>query len=317
MINLRHVKDMKAGKFTANEIINQMFEGGGFTAKKVADGVDIMEAMEKKKDCVKFLSFPADIIATGTRGIIKDLIKHKLVDVVITTCGTLDHDLARVWKDYYHGKFEADDIELRKRGINRLGNIFVPNESYGIILEEKMQEILNKIYKDKDTELGTHEIIRDFGKAIENEKDAEESIVYWAYKNNIPIFVPGITDGAFGFQLFMFWQNHKNFRINLFKDEKELADIVFTAKNTGALMLGGGISKHHTIWWNQFRDGLNFAVFITTAVESDGSLSGARTREAISWGKINKKAKHITIEGDVTVLLPLMVDALFERIKIK
>jgi len=307
--------DLKTGKFTANEIINQMYEGGGFTAKKVADGVDILEEMENKKDCIKFLSFPADIIATGARGIIKDLIKYKLVDVVITTCGTLDHDIARVWKDYYHGRFEADDIELREKGINRLGNIFVPNESYGIILEEKMQKILNEIYKDKEIELGTSEIIRDFGKVIENEKNAEESIVYWAYKNNIPIFVPGITDGAFGFQLFMFWQNHKNFRINLFKDEKALADIVFPAKTTGALMLGGGISKHHTIWWNQFRDGLNYAVFITTAMESDGSLSGARTREAISWGKINKKAKHITIEGDVTVLLPLMVNALSERMK--
>jgi len=307
---------MKMGKLTADKIIKQMYEGGGFTAKKVADGVDILETMENQKDCIKFLSFPADIIATGTRGIIKDIVKHKLADVIITTCGTLDHDLARLWKEYYHGKFEADDTELREKGINRLGNIFVPNESYGIILEEKMQKVMDEIYGNKETELGTSEIIRGFGKAIENEKNADESIVYWAYKNNIPVFVPGITDGAFGFQLFMFWQNHKNFRVNLFKDEKALADIVFTAKNTGALMLGGGISKHHTIWWNQFRDGLNFAVFITTAVESDGSLSGARTREAISWGKINEKAKHITIEGDVTVLLPLMADALFERMKI-
>jgi len=307
---------MKMGKLTADKIIKQMYEGGGFTAKKVADGVDILETMENQKDCIKFLSFPADIIATGTRGIIKDIVKHKLADVIITTCGTLDHDLARLWKEYYHGKFEADDTELREKGINRLGNIFVPNESYGIILEEKMQKVMDEIYGNKETELGTSEIIRGFGKAIENEKNADESIVYWAYKNNIPVFVPGITDGAFGFQLFMFWQNHKNFRVNLFKDEKALADIVFIAKNTGALMLGGGISKHHTIWWNQFRDGLNFAVFITTAVESDGSLSGARTREAISWGKINEKAKHITIEGDVTVLLPLMADALFERMKI-
>ncbi|NCN65548.1 MAG: deoxyhypusine synthase [Candidatus Altiarchaeum hamiconexum] len=314
--NLRPVSDMKMGKLTADKIIKQMYEGGGFTAKKVADGVDILETMENQKDCIKFLSFPADIIATGTRGIIKDIVKHKLADVIITTCGTLDHDLARLWKEYYHGKFEADDTELREKGINRLGNIFVPNESYGIILEEKMQKVMDEIYGNKETELGTSEIIRGFGKAIENEKNADESIVYWAYKNNIPVFVPGITDGAFGFQLFMFWQNHKNFRVNLFKDEKALADIVFTAKNTGALMLGGGISKHHTIWWNQFRDGLNFAVFITTAVESDGSLSGARTREAISWGKINEKAKHITIEGDVTVLLPLMADALFERMKI-
>ncbi|MEM4141489.1 MAG: deoxyhypusine synthase family protein, partial [Thermoplasmata archaeon] len=78
-------------------------------------------------------------------------------------------------------------------------------------------------------------------------------------------------------------------------------------KKTGALMIGGGISKHHTIWWNQFKGGLDYAIYITTAVEYDGSLSGARTREAISWGKIKQKAKHITVEGDATVLLPIIV----------
>ena len=74
-------------------------------------------------------------------------------------------------------------------------------------------------------------------------------------------------------------------------------------------MLGGGISKHHTIWWNQFRGGMDYAVQITTAPESDGSLSAARTKEAISWGKITEKAKHVSIEGDATVLLPLLVNA--------
>jgi len=80
-------------------------------------------------------------------------------------------------------------------------------------------------------------------------------------------------------------------------------------------MIGGGISKHHTIWWAQFNKGLEYAVYITTAVEYDGSLSGAQTREAISWGKLKEKAKHITIEGEATVLLPLMIAAVFERLK--
>jgi len=313
--NLIPIKDMKIGKFTANEIVKQMFNAGGFTAKKVGEAVDILEEMEKDKRCVRFLSFPADIIATGLRGIIKELVKEKFFDVIITTCGTIDHDLARVWKDYYHGKFEVDDIMLRKKGINRLGNIFIPNESYGIILEKKMREILDKIYGKKDVEISTREIIHKFGEILEKEPNKEESIIYNAYKNNIPIYVPGITDGAFGFQLFMYWQRNKNFRINLFHDEKELANMIFDAKKTGALMLGGGISKHHTIWWNQFRGGLNYAVFITTAMEYDGSLSGAKTREAISWGKINVRAKHITIEGDVTVILPLITNSLFERLK--
>ena len=78
--------------------------------------------------------------------------------------------------------------------------------------------------------------------------------------------------------------------------------------------MGGGISKHHLLWWNQFRDGLDYAVYITTAAEYDGSLSGARTREAISWGKVSEKAKHVTIDGDVTVVLPLMTAALLDRV---
>jgi deoxyhypusine synthase len=112
----------------------------------------------------------------------------------------------------------------------------------------------------------------------------------------------------------MYYQDHRNFTIDLFKDEQELSDIVFSTKKTGAFIIGGGISKHHVIWWNQYYNGLSHAVYITTAVEHDGSLSGAQTREAISWGKIAEKAVNITIEGDATVLLPLMIGALLERL---
>lgn len=142
----------------------------------------------------------------------------------------------------------------------------------------------------------------------------EESIVYWAWKNKIPIYVPGITDGAIGCQLWMYYQDHRALTIDLFQDEQDLSDLIFDAKQTGAFIIGGGISKHHTIWWNQFKGGLDYAVYITTAVEWDGSLSGAKTREAISWGKIAERAQNVTIEGDATVLLPLMVGALIDRL---
>ena len=300
---------------TIKELVNQFYESGGFTAKKVAAGVEILKDMLNEKNCVKFLSFPACIIATGTRGVVKELVKRKFFDVIVTTCGTLDHDLARVWREYYHGSFMMDDKKLHKKGINRLGNILIPNECYGEILEKKMQPILKEIYSFK-REWSTKEIIWEFGKHLQKEKNGKDSIIYWAWKNNIPIFVPGITDGAFGSQLWMFYQDHRDFKIDLFKDEQELADIVFTAEKTGALMIGGGISKHHTIWWNQFRDGLDYAVYITTAVEYDGSLSGARTREAVSWGKISEKAKYVTIEGDATVILPLLAAAIL-NIKVK
>ena len=308
------VQDIELTKnMTTNKLIKALYNSGGFSAKKVADGVDILEHMVKEKNCIKFLSFPACIISTGTRGVIKELLKQKLFDVVITTTGTLDHDLARVWKNYYHGSFMVDDKELHQRGVNRLGNIFIPLECYGTILEEKIQPILNELCIEKQ-KWSTKDLLWEFGRRLEKEKNGKDSILYWAWRNKIPIYVPGITDGAFGSQLWMYYQDHRNFTIDLFKDEQELSDIVFTTKKTGAFIIGGGISKHHVIWWNQYCNGLSHAVYITTAVEYDGSLSGAQTREAISWGKIAEKAENVTIEGDATILLPLMISALLERL---
>ncbi|MEM5806043.1 MAG: deoxyhypusine synthase family protein, partial [Candidatus Aenigmatarchaeota archaeon] len=97
------------------------------------------------------------------------------------------------------------------------------------------------------------------------------------------------------------------------KDEKLLSDLVWNTKKSGAVIIGGGISKHHVIWWNQFKKGLDYAVYITTAVEYDGSLSGARPREAISWNKIKENALTITIECDATICLPIIVASLCER----
>ena len=301
------VEDIQIKKnMTIEELIKAFHGSGGFSAKNIAIAVDIIKEMIGDKDSVNFLSFPACINATGTRGVIKEMIKEKMFDVVITTCGTLDHDIARSIKDYYHGSFFMDDEELLEQGINRLGNILVPNESYGTLLEAYIQPILKELYESGVRDISTRDLIWEFGKRMEN----EDSILHWAYKNQIPIFVPGITDGAFGSQVWQFHQDHRDFKIDILKDEDLLADIVFTAEKSGALMIGGGISKHHTIWWNQYKDGLDRAVYITTAVEYDGSLSGARMREAVSWGKMNKQGTYITVEGDATVILPLIVAAL-------
>jgi deoxyhypusine synthase len=308
------VKDYDFTKeMSVNELVLQMEAAWGFTAGKLATGVNIMESMINSKGCVKFLSFPADICATGTRGVIKELVKRKLVDVLITTCGTLDHDVARCCKYYYKGSFIINDSKLHQKGLNRLGNVLVPNDSYGTIIEKKIIGLLEELYKEGKRELSTSELSREIGLRCCN----ESSILYWASRNNIPVFVPGITDGSVGYQLWFFSQDHKDFRINLLKDEGDLNNIVFDTKKSGALIVGGGISKHHTIWWNQFKDGLDFVVYITTADEWDGSLSGARPREAVSWGKINEKAKRIMIEGDATVIMPIMTSALIDRLSKK
>jgi len=307
---MKKVKDFEISKgASADAIIRQMLESGGFTAKNLAVAVEILEAMLKEREILNFLSFPACIIATGTRGIVRDMVRRKWFHVLVTTCGTLDHDLARCYRDYYQGDFYMDDKELHRKGISRIGNVLVPNASYGEIIEEKMTEFLKSIYAEGKRELATYELCWEIGKRLN-----ENSILYWCWKNGIPVIVPGITDGAVGYQLWMFSQDHKDLKINVLKDEQLLNDMVWQAKKSGALIIGGGISKHHVLWWNLFKKGLDYAVYITTAVEYDGSLSGARPREAISWGKIQEKAKTVTIEADATIALPIIYAALLERL---
>jgi len=303
----RKVTDMKLKEnMGAAELVEEMRNAGGFTARHLALGTGILEDMLGDKDCTNFLSFPACIVATGLRGVLAQFVKE--FDVVITTGGTFDHDLARAWGgSYFHGSFELDDEMLHRMGLNRLGNVLIPNSSYGVLLERKMLPILKELSRKKE-EWSSRELAHEFGRRVED----ENSILYQAAKHKIPVYCPGILDGAFGTNLVIFSQDNK-FKLNLMKDEKELSDIVFDSRRRGALMIGGGISKHHTIWWNQFKGGLDYAVYITTATAYDGSLSGARLREAISWGKVKEKAKQVTIDGDATVIFPLMLAALRKR----
>ena len=292
------------------KIFEQMSKSGGFESRNLADGLDALTIMIKDNDCQKFLSFVGAIISTGLRGIIKDMIKNRWFDVVITTCGALDHDIARHFSNYNEGSFSLDDVTLAEENIHRLGNVLVPRDSYGPLIEEKMQLFLEEEYDNGIREMSTEDICKMIGMHL-----GEDSFLYWAAKNDIKVIVPGIVDGAVGSQIWMFTQKHSDFKLNITKDADTLSGIVFKAKKSGALMLGGGISKHHTLWWNQYRDGLDFAVYITTAQEFDGSLSGALVREAISWGKVTQKARQTTIHAEITTVLPFLYSALLSKLK--
>ena len=313
--NLDTVEDLNLTKhMTISDLIERLYMSSGFTARKLAIAARILEKMIKDKDSVNMLSFPAAIIATGIRGVFVELIRRGFFDIIITTCGTIDHDLARSFRDYYHGWFEANDKFLHRKNIHRIGNIFVPVENYGLIIEEKTKRFLEELWNEGFRRVSTREILWKLAeKVLDKSPRREQSLIWWAWKKRIPIYVPGITDGAFGFQLFLFSQDH-DLQIDVLRDEKELSDIIWSSKKLGGLVIGGGISKHHLIWWAQFAGGLHYAVYLTTAVEYDGSLSGARPKEAISWGKIAEEAKRIVVEGDATLTLPLLVAYLIDRV---
>jgi deoxyhypusine synthase len=297
----RAVKDVKIEKdMKVKELIDNMRSIGGFSAQHMVQGIDILSKMLNDEKSFNFLSFPADIIATGLRGMIANAVKY--FDAIITTGGTLDHDLAKAYGGKYSlGSFDVDDKMLHKKNIYRLGNIFIGRDEYGLAVEEQFNKIIGKVVDGSKEEFSASELIREFGRHITD----KNSIIRQAYLHNVPIYCPGILDGAFGTQLSIFAQDHK-FKLNLIKDELDLSNIMFDNKVTGALMVGGGISKHHVIWWNQFKGGLDYAVYVTTASQYDGSLSGARLTEAVSWGKVKENARYTTIDGDATIILPVM-----------
>ncbi|MDA4126267.1 MAG: deoxyhypusine synthase [Thaumarchaeota archaeon] len=292
-------------------IVDGMGKSGGFMAKNLYDVATTFDSMCGRDGCTKFLSFPAAIVATGARGLLIDLVREGLVDVIITTCGTLDHDIARTQADYYEGSFEMDDVKLRNAGYHRLGSVLVPLQNYGPLIERMMQPLLGRIYAEGTRSITTEELCKRIGRDMAS----KSSLLYWAQKKGVPVFVPGITDGAVGSQLWFFNESHRDFKLDLIADEKRLLDITSEAKETGALVLGGGISKHHLIWSNLLRGGLDWACYITTASEFDGSLSGASIKEAVSWGKVKVKARQATLYAEVTTVLPFILSYVLTKRK--
>ena len=307
----RPVKDIEITKDTTIEqIFQELSQSGGFESVNLSKGVEILTNMISEEECLKMVSFVGAIISTGLRGIIKDMIKNEWFDVVITTCGALDHDIARHFSNYKEGSFTMDDNELAEQDIHRLGNVLVPMESYGPLIEEKMQAFLEEEYQEGVREMSSSDICQMIGKHL-----GEDSYLYWAYKNNVKVIVPGIVDGAVGSQIWMFTQKHSDFKLNIINDAELISGLIFKAKKSGAFMIGGGISKHHTLWWNQYREGLDYAFYITTAQEFDGSLSGALVKEAISWGKVTQEAKQTTLHAEITTSLPFIYAAVLSKLK--
>ena len=306
----RPVKDIEIDSNTSIEkIFEELSQSGGFESVNLSDGLKILTEMISDEKCLKFVSFVAAVVSTGLRGIIKDMIKNKWFDVAMVTCGSLDHDIARHFSHYNEGSFTMDDRELAEQNIHRLGNVLVPMDSYGPLIEEKMQSFLEEEYQAGVREMTTADICKMIGKHL-----GDDSYLYWAYKNDVKVIVPGIMDGSVGSQIWMFSQSHNDFKLDLIGDANLISGLVFKAEKSGAFMIGGGISKHHTLWWNQYRDGLDYAFYITTAQEFDGSFSGALVKEAISWGKVTREAKQTTLHAEVTTILPFIYSALLSKL---
>ena len=268
--------------------------------------------MRKNKAKI-FLAYTSNMVSSGIREIIRWLVEHKHIHVLVTTAGGIEEDLIKCFKPFILGRFDVSGKELRKKGINRIGNIFVPNDRY-ILYEEWINPILEEVYKkQKETNkvICVSEFIRLLGEKINN----RESILYWASKNNIPVFCPAITDGSTGDMIFFFKQQNRDFLLDISEDIYRLNREAINAEKSGIIILGEGVIKHAVCNANLFRDGAEYAVYINSQSEFDASDSGATPEEAISWGKI--KGKTIKIYADASLVFPLIVYAAFVNPQLK
>eukprot|EP01095_Lingulamoeba_sp_RSL-Kostka_P011119 TRINITY_DN4156_c0_g1_i1.p1 TRINITY_DN4156_c0_g1~~TRINITY_DN4156_c0_g1_i1.p1 ORF type:complete len:389 (-),score=156.29 TRINITY_DN4156_c0_g1_i1:96-1262(-) len=277
-------------------------------------GVKDEEKIQRPIKTTIFLGYTSNMISSGIRETIKFLVQHNLVSCIVTTAGGIEEDFLKCLAPHYMGDFSLDGKKLRKKGHNRIGNLIVPNINY-CKFEDWMRPILDKMVEEQNDDninWTPSKIIDRLGKEIDN----EESVYYWAHKNKIPVYCPAITDGSIGDMMYFHAFNlpeEERLRVDLVGDIVGINSLAMNADKTGMIILGGGVIKHHICNANLMRNGADYTVFINTGQEFDGSDSGARPDEAVSWGKIRLGAKSVKVYTDATLVFPIVVAETFAK----
>uniref|UniRef100_A0A1B6CH48 deoxyhypusine synthase n=3 Tax=Clastoptera arizonana TaxID=38151 RepID=A0A1B6CH48_9HEMI len=265
--------------------------------------------IQRKYNCTIFLGYTSNMVSSGIRETIRFLVEHRLVDCLVTTAGGVEEDLIKCFAPTYLGDFNLDGRDLREKGLNRIGNLIVPNLNY-CVFEDWIMPQLDKMLEEQNTK-GTlwtpSKMIHRLGLEIND----PTSIYYWAARNNIPVFSPALTDGSLGDMMYFHSYKNPGLVLDIIQDLRRLNTMAVKAVNSGMIIIGGGVIKHHICNANLMRNGADYAVFLNTASEFDGSDSGARPDEAISWGKIKKTANPVKIYAEASLIFPLLVAETF------
>ena len=298
---------------TALELAEEMKRAGVIGAGRVGRAVDIVAEMFSDPEYTVFITLSGPLVPGGLRLVFRDLIKDGYVDAVVTNGANMVHDIVEAMgRSHLVGTVNVDDQQLYEAGYNRAYDIFIESQTF-VDIEGFIGGILDDIPEEKRVDTPIHGLLREIGLRV-NDPD---SILHTAADKNVPIFSPGFLDSMLGIPLWLYSQQ-KKLIINPLKDFNLLSDMVYEAKKSGAIILGGGTPKHHAQYMHTLRDGLDAAVQISSARAEDGSLSGAPLSESITWGKLKEgvlEEKTSTIFGEVTTIFPLIVAAALEKIK--
>lgn len=310
---VNHMK-LKSG-MTVNQLIQQFENSGSFGAGRLASACDIYERMARDEKCTIFLALSGAVVPAGLRTLIGELMRKRLIDVLVSTGANMVHDLIEAWGGHhYKGHWLVDDYMLYKYHIYRIYDVFVPEEDY-VKADKALVDMFDEIAKEnKGNLLSTNELMRQIGKRLKD----PNSIVRAAYESNVPIFLPAMRDSEFAFIYKVHAQMNSKERtliVDAFKEVPELLDIDTHSQHLGMIVIGGGVPRnsvqHAALMSGK---GLDYAAIITTDRPEPGGLSGSTLEETISWGKLKHKADKTMVIGDAMVLFPLMVAAVLERL---
>ena len=290
-----------------SDLLDEFDKSGVLGAGRVARACNILVDMINDEDMNIFMSLGGPLIPGGMRNIVSKMIREGHVDLIVSSGANITHDLVEAFGGSHYRHEGKDDEELNEEGIGRIADINVGSDAF-TIFEDEIIRIFEEISSRKKV-VSIQELLYEIGLLV----DDENSFVACAARNNVPIFAPGLIDSMMGLQLWIFTQDH-DFTISAVGDMPYLSDIVFDSEKVGAILLGGGLTKHYTLASNVIKGGLDAAIQITLDRPEAGSLGGAPLEEAKSWAKAKCGSNLASVVGDVTVIFPLIYAAALDKI---
>lgn len=315
---------------TVGELVEQYGEAG-IGAADVHEGAAVLTEMLADGDCTVFLSLAGAMVPTGMRRVVSDLIRDGYVDALVTTGANLTHDaMEAIGGKHHHGATGADgatrrehDEALRDEQVDRIYNVYLPQEHFAAFESHLREAVFPVLAEEEAADDGGSVTIarlcRELGRANADVNDAEDvaedpGVAAAAYESDVPIYCPAVQDSVLGLQAWMYSQT-SDFSLDALADMTPLTDLAYEAERAGCFLVGGGVPKNFTLQTMLVTpDAYDYAVQITMDPEATGGLSGASLDESRSWGKLRKEARNVTVHGDATVFLPLLVAAARERL---
>jgi len=271
--------------------------------------------MARDEECTVFLAVAGAVVPAGLRRVIADLIRKKLVNVLVSTGANMVHDLVEaLGGHHYKGHWFVDDFQLYKYHIFRIYDAFVPEEDF-VKCDKTVVEMFDEIAKENEGyAFSPHELMWEIGSRLSD----SESILRAAYEAKVPVFLPAIRDSEFAYIYRVHTKRHSTgsiLKVDAFKEVNEIVDIAIRSPRLGMIVIGGGVPRntvqHAALMAGK---GLDYAVVITMDRPETGGLSGSTLEETVSWGKLKRKAEKVVVIGDALIVFPTMVAAVLERL---